>query len=232
MPNTSPTAATKIFQRLKGLQARMQPGEEPILALPAIWDGGQSSHSTACDVIITNQRVIGYYYRGFPRERIFIDSLNLADLRTVTWRKKKYEPVFREILVSNGRRNVYIRTPQQKSEFLYEALRLANDTTAKPESAATDNEVETQAQQPTPTSGQVQVAAKSTGPVYTREQVRRSFENSSLAVVILLVGGVLIEIISLFLLFTLHNASISGPLFIAGFVAVAASFLARRGSTK
>lgn len=228
MPNTSPTAATKIFQRLKGLQAQMQPGEEPILALPAIWDGGQSSHSTACDVIVTNQRVIGYYYRGFPRERIFIDSLNLADLRKVTWRKKKYEPVFREILVSDGRRDVYIRTPQQKSEFLYEALRLANDITAHPASAAIDNEEGAHTEQPAPTSGQTQVTAEPTGPVYAQEQVRRPFENSSLAVVLLLVGGVLIEIISLFLLFTLHNASISVPLFIAGFVAVAASFMARR----
>ncbi|GCE20249.1 hypothetical protein [Dictyobacter kobayashii] len=224
MPNTT-TAAAKIFQRLKGLQAQMQPGEEPILALPAIWDGGQSSHSTACDVIVTNQRVIGYYYRGFPRERIFMDALNLADLRTVTWREKNYEPVFREILVSDGHRNVYIRTPRQKSEFLYEALRLA--TTPGTQSATTPA-TETTAEADAPATEQIQDTAEQTGPVYNREQVRRSFEKSSLAVVLLLVGGVLIEIISLLLLFTLHSASISGPLFVAGFVAVAASFLARQ----
>jgi len=229
MPNTSTTAATKIFQRLKGLQARMQPGEEPILALPAIWDGGQNNHSTACDVIVTNQRVIGYYYRGFPRERIFFDALNLADLRTVTWRKKNYEPIFREILVSDGQRDVYLRTAQQKSEFLYETLRLANDKTAMPASATRDNEVETE--QTPSDAGQTQVMAQPTDTVYTREQVRGTFESSSLAVTLLLVGGILIEVFSIIMLFTLHNMSISGPLFIAGFIAVAASLIARKGAS-
>ncbi|WP_126597192.1 hypothetical protein [Dictyobacter aurantiacus] len=226
MPNTNTTAATKIFQRLKGLQARMQPEEDPILALPAIWDGGQSNHSTACDIIVTNQRVIGYYYRSFPRERVFFDALNLADLRTVTWRKKNYEPVFREILVSDGKRDVYIRTAQQKSEFLYETLRLANDTTARPDLTAQDSKAGVQ--QPASTTAQTQVMQEPGKAVYTREQVRGTFESSSLAVTILLVGGILIEILSLLLLFATHSVSISGPLFIAGFVMVVGSFLARK----
>lgn len=232
MPLTT-DAAEKILNRVKGLRAQMQAGEEPILALPAIWDGGQSRNSTPCDVIVTNQRVLGYYYRGFPRERIFVDSVELSQLRTVTWRDKSYEPVFREIMMSNGLRTIYVRTPRQKSEQLYQTLRtlteknehwrehpdaLASEPT---QGASTPASVYTSANEP----AQVQ---QQPGPVYTRETVRRPFENSSLAAVLLLVGGVILEIGSLLLLFTTHSSSISVPLFIAGFVAVAASYVARR----
>ncbi|GER89183.1 hypothetical protein KDW_33450 [Dictyobacter vulcani] len=226
MPNTT-TTAEKIFNRLKGLRAQMQSGEEPVLALPAIWDGGQSSNSTPCDVVITNQRLLGYYYKSFPRERVFIDAMNLADLRTITWREKNHEPVFREIQVKDGKRSVYIRTPRQKSEALYEALQAATSTNA----VQTEPEPEATVDQPsTAATGQVQVQASKPkqAPVYNREQIRRPFEHTSLAAVLLLVGGIILEIVSLALLFTTHSTAISAPLFIAGFVAVAASFLARR----
>lgn len=228
MPNTT-TTAEKIFNRLKGLRAHMQSGEEPVLALPAIWDGGQSSNSTPCDVVITNQRLLGYYYKSFPRERVFIDALNLADLRTITWRDKNHEPIFREIQVKDGKRSVYIRTPRQKSEALYETLQAATSTNTvqtEPEPALEA----TVAQPATTSTGQVQVQANEprSAPVYNREQVRRPFEHTSLAAVLLLVGGIILEIVSLTLLFTTHSTAVGGPLFIAGFVAVAASFLARR----
>ncbi|GCE27787.1 hypothetical protein KDA_32710 [Dictyobacter alpinus] len=230
MPNTT-TTAENILNRLKGLRAQMQPGEEPVLALPAIWDGGQSSHSTPCDVIITNQRLLGFYYKSFPRERIFVDALNLADLRTVTWRDKNHEPVFREIQVKDDKRSIYIRTPRQKSESLYAALQAAVGTTYKtiPTPGETEPTIETTVDQPDSTStGQLQSSAEESGPVFNREEVRRPFENTSLAAVLLMVGGIILEIISLSVLFTTHNTSVSTPLFIAGFVAVAGSFMARR----
>lgn len=219
MPETASAAANKIFQRLKGLRAQMQTGEEPILALPAIWDSGSSSHSTACDVIVTNQRLIGYYYRAFPRERIFIETLNLSDLGTVTWRDKNYEPIFREILVSDGTHKVYIRTPRQKSSLLYETIRMLTEHDDQ-DAVQLEVETETNADEPIPTT-------KSKAPIYGREEIRRPFEKTVLSSVMLLVGGILLEIIGIFLLLTIHSSSISIPLFIAGFVAVGASFLSR-----
>jgi hypothetical protein len=219
MPETASAATNKIFQRLKGLRAQMQTDEEPILALPAIWDSGSSSHSTACDVIVTNQRLIGYYYRGFPRERIFIETLDLAKLNTVTWRDKNFEPVFREILVSDGLHKVYIRTPRQKSALLYETIQMLTE----------QNDLASKQQEITSTAGvdeQIQVSTHR-APIYGHEEVRRPFENTVLSNVVLLVGGILLEIFGILLLTTLHNASISIPLFVAGFVAVAASFLSR-----
>ena len=219
MPETASAAANKIFQRLKGLRAQMQAGEEPILALPAIWDSGSSSHSTACDVIVTNQRLIGYYYRGFPRERIFIETLNLTDLDTVIWRDKNYEPVFREILVSDGLRKVYIRTPRQKSALLYETIHIL---TEKNDQGAKQQETKTAAN----ADEQIQVR-RHQAPIYGHEEVRRPFEKTVLSNALLVVGGILLEIIGIILLLTIHNAGISIPLFIAGFVAVGASFLSR-----
>jgi hypothetical protein len=235
MPDTASAAANKIFRRLKGLRAHMQAHEEPILALPAIWDSGSSSHSTACDVIVTNQRLLGYYYRSFPRERIFIETINLADIGTVVWRKKNYEPIFREILVSDGTHKVYIRTPQQKSVLLYDTLHTLtehNKRSDKQNEASIETSSDKERNEPEernePRAEQEQIqTSEHQAPVYGREEVIRPFEKTPLAVTSLLVGGILLELIGIVLLLNTHNASISIPLFIAGFVAVGASFLSR-----
>ncbi|GCF08899.1 hypothetical protein [Dictyobacter arantiisoli] len=233
MPNTESTKSTadKILTRFKGLRAQMQTDEEPILALPAIWDSGSSQHSTACDVIVTNQRVIGYYYRGFPRERIFVESIDLNTLRTVTWRDKNYEPVFREIMISDGVRKIYIRTQRQKSQQLYDTIQILtehNELQEAPEIATASNpDVDTTNPLETQTQKQGQMMQHQ-APVYGREEVRRSFESSSLGMMLLIVGGILLEFLAIILLFTTHNASISLPLFIAGLIAILANYFTRR----
>jgi hypothetical protein len=229
MPDTASAAANKIFKRLRGLQAQMQTDEEPILALPAIWDSGNNDHSTACDVIVTNQRLLGYYYRSFPRERVFIETITLADIGTVMWRKKNYEPIFREIMISDGARKVYIRTPQQKSVLLYDTLRMLTEKKKladKPAEGSKEETIETVPNERIMEQAQTQTGEQQ-APIYGQEEVIRAFEKTPLAVMLLLVGGILLEIIGIVLLSITHSASTSIPLFIAGFVAVGASFLSR-----
>src|SRR5260370_13512457 len=114
--------AEKILSRLKGLRNHMQAGEVPVFTVPAIWDAGQGQRSMPCDVVITNQRIFGYVYVSFPRERLFLDALSLATIQAVSLRHKTYEPLFRELLVSDGHRRIYIRAPRQKIENWYAGL--------------------------------------------------------------------------------------------------------------
>lgn len=209
--------AEKILARTKGLIGYLEEGEEPVLALPAIWDNGGSSHSTACDVIVTNRRVIGFYYRSFPRERVFIDSLRLAELNNVTWREKSYEPVFREILLSDGKRKVYVRTARQKSEELYAALRTASGDQQEREKGGegVTSKADTQ-------------SGDHSSTIYGRQDVKRAFDTSTLAILLLFVGGIILEIIGVILWIVTGSAQTGIPLFVAGFLAVFAAILVRR----
>ncbi len=212
--------AERILTRTKGLSGYLEEGEEPVLALPAIWDNGESSRSTPCDIIVTNRRVIGFYYRSFPRERVFIDSLRLAELSNVTWREKSYEPVFREILLSDSKRKVYVRTARQKSEELYAALRTAtgNDGTAQ-QDGREGEEAKAQASSQN---------VESNRTIYGRQDVKRAFDTSTLAILLLFVGGIVLEIIGAILWIVTGSVQTGVPLFVAGFLAVLAAILVRR----
>src|SRR5947207_14689314 len=175
--NNTTRTIEKIFRRVKGLRDQMQPGEEPLLAVPAIWDSGQEQHSTPCEVIVTNQRLLGYYSVSFPRKRLFLEELSLATLTTVSLRHKTYEPLFRELLVSEGRRKVYIRAPRRYIEALFAALR-----------SATGEYVP--AAQPTFEDNPGKDAA-----VYGRQDIRTSFDRSPLAITLLFVGGIVLAIL-------------------------------------
>src|SRR5947199_10015424 len=117
--------ANTIIRHLKGLSSHLLQGEEPLFTVPAIWDSGQNQRSVPCDVVLTNKRLFGYVYVTFPRERLFLDALTLTAIKVVTFRQKTFEPVFRELLVSDGQHKVYIRAPRKKLERLYEALQSA-----------------------------------------------------------------------------------------------------------
>ena len=129
MPATHDKIRTieKIFRQVKRLREQMQPGEEPLLAIPGIWDSGKQPRSIPCDVIVTNQRLLGYYSVVHPRPRLFLEELPLAEITAVSFRHKTYEPLFRELLVAVGKRKVYIRAPRRHIEALYAALRAANE---------------------------------------------------------------------------------------------------------
>lgn len=215
MPSQSKTAE-KILARLKGLRNHMQEDEEPLFSIPAIWDAGQSQHSTPCDVVLTNRRLFGYIFVSFPRERLFLDALQLDDIKAVSLRHKTYEPIFRELLVSTGQRKVYIRAPRQKIESLYEALRTAIAQYAASSQVAIEDEVEHSPSQAT------------SSPVYGRQEIRTSFERSPLAILLLFVGGLLLEILGAVVWVATQSSQTGLPPIIAGFIAVITAILLRR----
>jgi len=206
--------AEKILARLKGLGNQMQAGEEPLFTVPAIWDAGRGQRSMPCDVVLTNQRLLGYVYVTFPRERLFLDALSLANIKAVTLRHKTFEPVFRELLVRDGQRRVYIRAPRQKIENLYEALRSAIEQYAP-------------GTQPVLESEELRDDALVT-PTYGRQEIRTTFERSPLAIVLLFIGGLLLEIGGVVLWAVTQSPQTGLPLFIAGFAAVITAILVRR----
>lgn len=223
----------KILASVKGLQAHLQEDEQPLLNMPAIWDGGRTTddrqppRSMPCDVILTNQRLFGYVYTTFPRERLFLDALSLADISSVTLRQKSFEPIFHELLVSDGRRKVYIRAPHKKIEVLYTAIREAIEQYATTSHTAfIDEQAEEEEEKPAspalPASS-IQHAA----PMYGRQDIHRSFESSPLAMTLLFVGGLLLEIGGVIIWSATASASTGLPLCIAGFVSVMTAIVMR-----
>jgi len=220
LPDTTRTAE-KILSSLKGLRNHLQAGEQPILAQPAIWDNGQESTSTACDVVITDQRLLGYYFMSFPRERLFLDSIALPAITHVTLRHKTHSPIFEEMLVSDGQRKIYIRAPRKKIEALHTALRSAIEQSTPTNAPASDTAS-------TDTSAPSPVASSSPAPIYGRQDIRTPFESSPLAITLLFGGGLLLEIIGVLLWSITSSAQIGTPLCIAGLIAVLVSILTMR----
>ncbi|GHO54668.1 hypothetical protein [Ktedonobacter robiniae] len=198
----------------KNIQQHLQEGEVVLFSAPGFWDNGEVNYSTACELVLTNQRIIGYYTKSFPREHLFLDSLPLADLTQVSLRQKNYEPLFRELLVSDGARKIYMRTSRRHIERLYALL---SETTGKGEATTQDAATEDNS---TPHQS----------PSYARQKVRTSFESSSLGITVLFVGGLLLEIIGV-MLWRTQGAAIGIPLCIAGLVAVTTALLVRRQRT-
>ena len=182
--------------------------------IPAFWDNEQGQRSMPCDVVLTNQRLLGYAFVTFPRERLFLESLALSHITNVSLRQKTFEPLFRELFISDGQRKIYIRTSRQKIETLYEALRAAVEQYAP----GTEATLEAQPVDP---------AARVT-PVYGRQDVRIPFENSPLAITMLFIGGIIMEISGVLLWSASHSAQAGLPLCAAGFIAVMTSILVRR----
>jgi hypothetical protein len=216
----------KILAQIKGLRNHLQPEEQPLLALPGIWDGGQEKRSTACDVILTNQRLLGYYFVSFPRERVFLDALTLTKIRNVAVREKNFEPLFRELLISEGQRKIYIRAPRQKIETLYAELRSAIETYAPLNKAALGENAEDEEVEESTNSEQAETTLP-TAPVYGRQEIKTSFESSNIAIVMLFMGGLVLEIGGASLWATVGQ-TIGLPLCIAGFVLVFAAIAQRR----
>lgn len=206
--------AEKILGRIKGLRNHMQPGEEPMLAVPAIWDGGEEDRSKPCDVILTNQRLIGYEFVSFPRERLFLEAFPLDAITTVSFRNKAYQGMFRELLVSDGKRKVYIRAPRSKIEVVYDGLRAANEQYTSNTLPSLEENAEK--------------SSERSAPIYGRQEIRVPLDRSPLGVTLLFVGGLLLEMIGIGLWAVSGDSSIGIPLFIAGLVAFVLALLTRR----
>lgn len=217
MANNTSTAE-KILAQIRSLHNHLQPDEQPLLALPAIWDAGQGTKTVPCDVILTDQRLLGYYSVSFPRERLFLDALALTQIRNVAVRHKNFEPLFRELLVGTEQRKIYIRAPRQKIETLYTELRTAIETYAQATETTYDEDTTTNEQReitPPP------------APVYGRQEIKTTFESSNIAILALFMGGLSMEIGGAILWETVGQA-IGLPLCIAGFVLVLAAIVQRR----
>jgi len=210
-------SAEKILAGLKGFRDHLQEGEQPLLVTPAIWDASDEHGSTACDLVLTNQRLCGYYYVRFPRERLFLDTLALSAIATVSLRKKSFDTLFHEILVSDGQRNVYIRTSRSKSEALYQALRRASETSRPVGESLL-----------LPEQGEEATQESHHTPVYDRQEIRRPFESSPLAITLLFAGGMVLEIAGAFLWIATKSSAAGLPLCFAGLLAVFFAFMVRR----
>lgn len=220
--NTQTRTADKILRKVKHLRDHMLPGEIPLLAVPAIWESGKEQRSTPCDVIVTNQRLLGYYAVDFPRKRLFLEELTLSTITSVTLRHKTYEPLFRELMVSNAQRKIYIRTSRSNIESLYAALHSA---TKQPVSVAPTTPDETLPEQQTPVT-------TPTSSVFGRQDIRTTFSQSPLAIVLLFVGGLALEIIAFGLWLATQSTPVALPLFVAGLVAVLTAIIVSRQRQK
>ncbi len=185
------------------------------MTIPAIWDSGWEQRSMPCDVVLTNKRLIGYVFVTFPRERLFLEALSLNAITTVSLRHKSFEPLFRELLVGAGQRKVYIRAPRQKIESLYQALRGAIEQ-------YTPGGVESQS------SVSSDANVEHVSPAFGRQEIRREFQNSPLAITLLFTGGLLLEIAGAVLWAITQSAQVGLPLIIAGFIAVFTVFMIRK----
>ncbi|HZO73233.1 MAG TPA: hypothetical protein VFB60_13600 [Ktedonobacteraceae bacterium] len=214
--NTS--TAEKIIANLKGLRNHLLPDEQPIMTFPGIWDGGQQQHSTPCEIVLTDQRLLGYYFVSFPRERLFLEALTLSQITNVSLRQKSFEPLFRELMISEGERKVYIRAPRKKIELLYSGLREAIDLYAPSAQATFETGPADQSSQ--------------TAPVYGRQDIQRPFESSPLAILLLFVGGLVLEIAGVLIWMATRSSQTGLPLCVAGFLAVFTALMVRRQQFK
>ena len=196
------------------MRNHLQPDEQAQLTLPGIWDGGQQQHSTPCEIVLTNQRLLGYFFVSFPRERLFLEALTLSQITHISLRQKSFEPLFRELMVSEGERKIYIRAPRKKIEMLYAELREAINLYTP--STQTTFEAGTPDQSPRP------------APVYGRQDIRRPFENSPLALLLLFIGGLVLEITGVLLWAGTHSSQTGLPLCVAGFLSVFTAMMVRR----
>lgn len=227
--------SNKLRTTIRGLTPHLQPDEQVRLTIPGIWVNGRMPQqpeqqesqgqneqrgSSTCDIILTNQRLLGYAHIRFPRERLFLESFPLNTITAVSLRQKSYEPLFHELLISDGQRRAYIRSSRQKIEQLYAALRSTHEYT--PSNAATEpTQQEDNAETPPAASAQPTT-------IYGRQDVRRTFERSPLGVTLLFVGGLLLEIIGILLWAATQSIQIGLPLCIAGFVSVVTATVQRR----
>jgi hypothetical protein len=166
---------------------------------------------------VTNQRIFGYIYTTFPRERLFLDALPLDSIQAVTLREKSFEPVFRELLVSGGGRKIYIRAPRQKIESLRSALRQALGQESDESQAA-----------PAPGAAERENRAHSAPPIFGTQDIRGTFERSLLSILVLFVGGLLLEILGVVVWLITQSAQTGLPLCGTGLVAVVTSILLMR----
>jgi len=213
--------AEKILASIKGLRDHLQPDEEPIVTIPGIWESVPAAESeqraVTCEIVVTNQRVLGYMHTKFPRERLFFAAFSLAGITTLSFRQRSFDPLFRELFISDGVRKAYIRSSREKIELLYHELQPAIATYFPHATSSTQVADDTS----------TEITARP-APVYERKTIRTPFEQSSLGITVLFVGGLLLEILGVIAWSVTKSGQIGLPLCLAGIFAVVIATLTRR----
>ncbi len=246
------TSSDKILARLKGLRARMREGEQPLFSIPAIWDNATEHQSNACDLVLTNQRIFGYIYTTFPRERLFLDALELNTITAVSIRRKSFEAMFRELFVSDSKKRIYIRATSKKIEETYTTLRGAiaeyaptAQATLQTANVPDSRQEEKQLHQPDHARGEItddahtlqgeqqaeqadQPGTPGRGPIYSQQRLRQPLERSPLGITILLVGGLILEIGGILAWAAFGNSQVGLTFILTGLFAVIVATVARR----
>ena len=216
LPNTE-----KILAAIKGLRDQLEPDEEPLVTIPGIWDGVPMDEgerrATTCEIVVTNQRVLGYMHTKFPRERLFLEAFALKDIISLAFRQRSFDPLFRELSVEDGIRTVYIRSSREKIEMLYREIQTAIATYAPHETSSSQSSQQ---------SGEEETTRPA--PVYKRKTLHTTFEQSSLGITALFVGGLLLEIIGILAWSLSRSAQVGLPLCLAGLLAVIVATLSVR----
>lgn len=214
--------AEKIVASIKGLREQLQADEKPLTTIPGTWysipTGESEPRTTTCEIVLTNQRLLGFLYIKFPRERLFLEAFSLAGITTLSFRQRSFDPLFRELLISDGLREASIRSSREKIELLYEEVQSAIATYA-PHATSSPPSVSEERHE----GGKVRPV-----PLYERKMLHTSFEQSKLGITVLFVGGLLLEIIGIIAWSATKSGQIGLPLCIAGLFAVFIATLTRR----
>ena len=193
------------------------------MTIPGIWDsipiGESEHHTTTCEIVVTNQRLLGFQYTKFPRERLFLEAFSLSAITSLTFHQKSFDPLFRELMVSDSLRKAYIRSSREKIELLNREVQSAIETYTPHTTSLTKSSAEQEKSDD---------ITPPLAPTYERKKLRTTFEQSHLGVTVLFVGGLLLEILGIFLWSSTRSAQIGLPLCIAGFFAVFVAMLTRR----
>nr|BBH92704.1 hypothetical protein KTA_09030 [Thermogemmatispora argillosa] len=204
----------RLLRRFRGLQAHLLPDEEPLASHPVIWNSQQHGR-VACDAILTNRRLLGYYQIRFPRPRLFLEAIPLEAITSITLRSPQSKPLLHELLIISGQRRVLLRAPRRVIENLYDALqRLSESERASQttESAQTDGEEPDRA----------------LPPRFARQPLASSAEHSPAGIAVIFACGLILEIIAVFLWQTTGSLATSLPPFGAGLLAVVTAVLVYR----
>ncbi|WP_376795065.1 TRIC cation channel family protein [Thermogemmatispora sp.] len=211
-------AARRILRRFRGLQAHLQPGEEPLGSRPVIWHS-QEHGAVACDVILTNRRLLGYYQTRFPRSRLFLEAIPLQEITSLTQRIPQSKSLLHELLIISGQGQVLLRAPRRSIEQLCEAIRLLKEGASQEREAASSSAVAAGGEEEPEREPPLRLA---------RQQLVGSAERSPAAIAAIFACGLILEIIAVFLWATTGSLATSLPPFGAGLLAVLTAILVYR----
>ncbi len=215
----------RLPRRFRSLQSHLLPDEEPLSSHPVIWKSQQHG-GLACDAILTNRRLLGYYQVRFPRRRLFLEAIPLEEIISVTQRDPQSKSLLHELLIIAKQDRVLLRAPRRVIENLYDALHhlSASEGESKTQKTATAESASVSAQ----TDGAEPDRASVHSPRFARQQLTGSAGHSPAGIALIFACGLILEIIAVFLWQTTSSLATSLPPFGAGLLAILTAILVYR----